>query len=188
MLSISLITRAESGLAQIRSEVQIAGSDRSQQLDFLKPEQKILERYNAPQTTVIELIQELNELTQLARKGQLTDAQQKRRQQLMQLRQDLQDQFNTFLRQPQIQESLAQLRRNTSREPIDLTNLQSLQNNLASLNGVLLYPLILDNSKVGGSRAGVVVRDQSSGVTTTGSSPLDHPYYWAPFILIGNGL
>ena len=38
------------------------------------------------------------------------------------------------------------------------------------------------------SRATVRPVDAQSGVPVDNSSDLSHPYYWAPFILIGNGL
>ncbi|MFE4104891.1 CHAT domain-containing protein [Almyronema epifaneia] len=44
-----------------------------------------------------------------------------------------------------------------------------------------------DFSAVGGSRAGIGVVNQQTGEAFAAEN-LDHPYYWAPFILIGNGL
>ena len=50
--------------------------------------------------------------------------------------------------------------------------------------------LITSNfSTVGGSRSDIEVVDSRTGQTrSVSSSTLQHPYYWAPFILIGNGL
>ncbi|MGR3278714.1 CHAT domain-containing protein [Acaryochloris marina NIES-2412] len=115
------------------------------QLDFLQPELQILARYNESQKSAIALIQELDALTKLAQSGPLTDAQTQRRNQLINLRQDLQGQFTEFLRQPQIKALLTQLSRDTTRESIDLASLSSLQNNLANVQGALLSPLILED-------------------------------------------
>ncbi|MEM9008979.1 MAG: CHAT domain-containing protein, partial [Cyanobacteria bacterium P01_F01_bin.86] len=45
-----------------------------------------------------------------------------------------------------------------------------------------------DFSAVGGDRGLVVVVDEDADRAATFSDGLSHPYYWAPFILIGNGL
>ncbi|MEO0376097.1 MAG: CHAT domain-containing protein, partial [Cyanobacteria bacterium P01_A01_bin.17] len=116
-----------------------------EQLDFLQPELELLERYQTSQKSAIELIQELEQLTQLARSGELSTQQQQRRKALLQIRQNLRGQFNDFLREPQVQTLLAQLSRDTDRESLNLGQLSSLQDNLAPLNGVLLYPLILED-------------------------------------------
>ncbi len=116
-----------------------------QTLNFLQPELALLAQYQESQKSAIALIQELDQLTQKARRGNLSAQQQQRRQELLQVRQDLQGQFNDFLRQPQVKTLLGQLSRNAVREPLDLTKLNSLQDNLAKLNGVLLYPLILED-------------------------------------------
>ncbi|MGB5973968.1 MAG: CHAT domain-containing protein, partial [Nodosilinea sp.] len=44
-----------------------------------------------------------------------------------------------------------------------------------------------DFSAVGGDRGSVDIISTATGQPITGSN-LSHPYYWAPFILIGNGL
>ena len=44
-----------------------------------------------------------------------------------------------------------------------------------------------DYDSVGGKRAGIVVESRTTEQKQV-SSNLEHPYYWAPFILIGNGL
>jgi CHAT domain-containing protein len=45
-------------------------------------------------------------------------------------------------------------------------------------------------STVGGTRGngGVAILSKATGLPPQVSDNLDHPYYWAPFILIGNGL
>ena len=45
-----------------------------------------------------------------------------------------------------------------------------------------------DFSAVGGDRGLSVVVDDETGRAPSNSASLAHPYYWAPFILIGNGL
>jgi CHAT domain-containing protein len=45
-----------------------------------------------------------------------------------------------------------------------------------------------DLSLVGSDRASVEFIDTGTGEPITFTGSLSHPYYWAPFILIGNGL
>jgi CHAT domain-containing protein/Tfp pilus assembly protein PilF len=45
-----------------------------------------------------------------------------------------------------------------------------------------------DYSAVGGKRGGLFVEGDGSKKPNATNSKLEHPYYWAPFILIGNGL
>ncbi|MGV0029189.1 CHAT domain-containing protein [Phormidesmis priestleyi] len=45
-----------------------------------------------------------------------------------------------------------------------------------------------DYHSIGGQRAGIKIIDLRTNLPKTVSDRLDHPYYWAPFILIGNGL
>ncbi|MCY7321786.1 MAG: CHAT domain-containing protein [Phormidesmis sp. CAN_BIN36] len=45
-----------------------------------------------------------------------------------------------------------------------------------------------DHHSIGGQRAGIKIIDLRTNLPKTVSDRLDHPYYWAPFILIGNGL
>ena len=45
-----------------------------------------------------------------------------------------------------------------------------------------------DFSAVGGERATLARVDETTGQPIQVADTLDHPYYWAPFILIGNGL
>ncbi len=44
-----------------------------------------------------------------------------------------------------------------------------------------------DFSAVGEQRGGIVVKFIHDNLPGKVSSSLSHPYYWAPFILIGNG-
>ena len=45
-----------------------------------------------------------------------------------------------------------------------------------------------DYSAVGGERGGLLVESGGDDKLKRTGSKLQHPYYWAPFILIGNGL
>lgn len=116
-----------------------------EKLTFLKSEREILERYQTSRKSAISLLQELDELTQLARLGSLSQEQKERRSQLLKLRQELQGQFNDFLKQPSVKALLQQLSYKSSRETLDLNKLASLQDNLTKINGLLLYPLILED-------------------------------------------
>lgn len=45
-----------------------------------------------------------------------------------------------------------------------------------------------DYSAVGGKRGGIFVEGDGDDKLNLSDFKLQHPYYWAPFILIGNGL
>jgi CHAT domain-containing protein len=45
-----------------------------------------------------------------------------------------------------------------------------------------------DFTAVGGDRGTINIISTRTGLSQDVSDRLDHPYYWAPFILIGNGL
>ncbi|MEO0538465.1 MAG: CHAT domain-containing protein [Cyanobacteria bacterium P01_A01_bin.123] len=45
-----------------------------------------------------------------------------------------------------------------------------------------------DETVLSGERAGIAIRLEDGRNATEASNALSHPYYWAPFVLIGNGL
>jgi CHAT domain-containing protein/tetratricopeptide (TPR) repeat protein len=67
----------------------------------------------------------------------------------------------------------------------------ALQNGYSKAEALRLaqQALIADDlSIVGGERGTIVIEDAETGEPLTLQGRLNHPYYWAPFILIGNGL
>lgn len=122
----------------------IRSSD-SRSLTILKPEQEILERYTALQKTAIEIGQELNELRQLKTQRELITTEAERLTQLLQLEQDITQQFNTFIDSAPIQSWLDQLSRNTLKQTLPLEELNALRDNLRNTNAALIYPLILED-------------------------------------------
>jgi CHAT domain-containing protein/Tfp pilus assembly protein PilF len=113
-------------------------------LDILRPEQQILEKYNALQQTAIELGKELVQLRRVP-EADRTQAQKQRIIKLVQLQDDLNRQFNAFIDSPSVVNLARQLDSTTQRQNVDLADLNALRDNLRRLNAVLIYPLILDD-------------------------------------------
>lgn len=113
-------------------------------LDILRPEQEILEKYNALQQTAIELGKELVQLRKIP-EADRTQAQKQRVIKLVQLQDDLNRQFNAFIDSPSVVALADQLDSTTQRQNVDLADLNALRDNLRRLNAVLIYPLILDD-------------------------------------------
>jgi CHAT domain-containing protein/Tfp pilus assembly protein PilF len=67
----------------------------------------------------------------------------------------------------------------------------ALQNGYSKAEALRLAQQALianDLSIVGGERGTIVIKDAATGEPLALQGRLSHPYYWAPFILIGNGL
>jgi CHAT domain-containing protein/Tfp pilus assembly protein PilF len=114
-------------------------------VDYLQPEQSILDQYNQLQASAIALGQERAQLSQRQSSGDLTPAETQRLQELVRLEQDLAIQFNSFAESPEIQALLATLSPQVLRQTVDLEGLSALRNNLDSLDAALIYPLILED-------------------------------------------
>jgi CHAT domain-containing protein/tetratricopeptide (TPR) repeat protein len=115
----------------------------AQALYELPPEQAILKKYNALQTTALALGQQLTALQTKAKKGSLNAADQQRKAQLVALQNDLNQQFNSFTQSPDIQALVHQLSDTAREQTIPLARLDAFRTNLRQLNAVMLYPLIL---------------------------------------------
>jgi CHAT domain-containing protein/Tfp pilus assembly protein PilF len=114
-------------------------------IDYLRPEQSILDQYNQLQASAIALGQERAQLSQRQSSGDLTPAETQRLQELVRLEQALAVQFNGFAEAPEIQTLLADLSPRVLRQTVDLEGLSALRNNLDSLDAALIYPLILED-------------------------------------------
>jgi CHAT domain-containing protein len=115
----------------------------AQALYELTPEQAILKKYNALQTTAIRLGQELTGLQTKAKKGSLSAADEQRKAQLVALQDDLNQQFNRFTDSAEVQALVRQLSPTALRQTVDLTSLDAFRSNLRQLNAVMIYPLVL---------------------------------------------
>ncbi len=107
-------------------------------------ERDILKKYNALQTSTIQLGQELDRLQGIAT-AERTSAQQKRVTELVQLQADLNQQFNQFTERDDVVALVQQLSPKILRQTVDLTQLDSLRDDLRQLQAVLLYPLVLED-------------------------------------------
>ena len=117
-----------------------------QQLVVLRPEQEILAKYNALQQSAIDLGRERSRLQQRLGQGEsLSASEQQRLDQLLQLETDLNRQFNQFSSSADIVALLEKLSPIVLRQSLPLEDLVALQDDLKSLNAMLLYPLILED-------------------------------------------
>jgi CHAT domain-containing protein/Tfp pilus assembly protein PilF len=117
-----------------------------QALTILRPEEEILKKFNALQQSAIALGQELVTLEDLARSGKtLTPEQQKRKEQLIQVRLELNQQFTTFTQQKDVVALLKQLTPAEIEAMPQVDDLRALGKKMAQLDAVMLYPLVLDD-------------------------------------------
>jgi CHAT domain-containing protein/tetratricopeptide (TPR) repeat protein len=114
-------------------------------LEYLRPEDEILQRYGKLQQTVIEIGKELTELRKLDAKNSLNSTQKQRLAQLEALERQINRQFNEFIDSATIQNLVAQLSRAAKNQNLNLEDLNALRDDLRQLDAVLLYPLILDD-------------------------------------------
>ncbi len=139
ILDLLKVQELEDYLSQVRGNTETQKG-----VVVLKAERAILDKFNASQKNVIQLGQELTQLRQL-RQGERTLAQQKRIDQLVKLQNNLNQDFNQFIDNAEVQTALEQLSRTAQRQSVDLADLDALRDNLKQLNAVLLYPLILED-------------------------------------------
>ena len=115
----------------------VRGNSQTQQgIDLQRPEQNI-----------IALASELNTLQQKDRDNKLSATEQQRLAQLVQIEQDQNKQFNSFLNSPEIKKLITELRRVEDQQNLNLASYRKLQKDVLTQipKAVLLYPLILDD-------------------------------------------
>ena len=118
----------------------------NERVSILRPEQEILTAYDELQKTAIDIGQELTELRQRRARGNvLSTSDEQRLETLKDLQEDINRQFTAFLYSAEVEQYLANLTPRVLRQNIDLADLAGLQDDLADLNAVLLYPLILED-------------------------------------------
>ena len=101
-----------------------------QQLVVLRPEQEILAKYNALQQSTIDLGKERSLLQQRLSRGEtLSNTEQQRLDQLLQLETDLNQQFNQFSSSADIVALLQKLSPTVLRQSLPLEDLAALQDN-----------------------------------------------------------
>jgi CHAT domain-containing protein/tetratricopeptide (TPR) repeat protein len=113
-------------------------------ISVLKSELIILQKLNESQRSAIQLGQELTQLRQIPAANRNL-VQQQRITKLVQLEQELNQNFNQFINSPEVQTALGQLTRTAQRQSVDLSDLDAFRDNLKQLHAVLLSPLILED-------------------------------------------
>ncbi|MEE3720024.1 tetratricopeptide repeat protein, partial [Tumidithrix elongata RA019] len=99
-----------------------------------------------PEQTFIALGNELADLQKLDRLGKLDPVKQQRLAYLTSQESDRNQQFNAFLKSPEVQKQIEQLRRTEQAQNVDIEKFNRLRKSLAQAqNAALLYPLILDD-------------------------------------------
>lgn len=124
----------------------VRGSDyRGLGIELLPQERQILADYNARQDEAIKLGRELAQLREIPPADRTPD-QTQRIAELEAIQQQLRQEFNQFIRSPEIEALVQQLNQTARGQNLDLPNLNRLQGQLRQLeqNAVLLYPLILE--------------------------------------------
>jgi len=113
-------------------------------VDFLRPEETILARYDAFQQSAIAAGQELDELKDIPA-AQRSDEQVQRIAQLTDLLDDINGDFRDFASSPEIRELIDQLSYEARDASLSLNQLDRLRDELQQLNAAIFYPLILDD-------------------------------------------
>ncbi|ASC73485.1 tetratricopeptide repeat domain protein [Halomicronema hongdechloris C2206] len=113
-------------------------------VDFLRPEETILARYDALQESAIAAGQELEDLKAIPRE-QRSEEQVQRIAQLTDLLDDINGDFRDFARSPEILKLIDELNFEAREASLSLNQLDRLRDELQQLNAAIFYPLILDD-------------------------------------------
>ncbi|MEO1433373.1 MAG: CHAT domain-containing protein, partial [Cyanobacteria bacterium J06633_8] len=114
-----------------------------EELVILRPEEKILRKYDKLQKSAIEHGQRLQELRKIP-ENQRKPEQNQEIIELVKLQEELNKQFETFSQSEEVQALLNKLTPQILRQTVDLLDLNRLRDKLPS-DAVMLYPLILDD-------------------------------------------
>ena len=134
--STALVRKPEHHLSKARGN-----QPTDSRVDFPSQNQQLIAEYNASSGKEIQLGKELTELLKTP-ESKRTSAQQQRITLLVELQQQIRQQFNHFIRTDAIKELVQQLNETSQGQNLPLSNLNTLRNNLQP-DDVLLYPLIL---------------------------------------------
>jgi CHAT domain-containing protein len=115
-------------------------------IELQPQEQQILENYTARQDEAIKLGRELAQLRQLLPEVR-SPAQMLRITELERIQQQIRQNFNDFIRTPEVVALVQQLNQTAGGQNLDLPNLNRLQRQLQQVksDAVVLYPLILED-------------------------------------------
>jgi CHAT domain-containing protein len=141
VLDLLKVQELEDYLHNVRGNAQTASG-----IVYNQPEQAIIAPYQRLQENATALSQERARLVAQRQIGSLTPAEEQRLTELSTLLNELTRQFNEFIASPDIQDLLAKLRANPEvyEQTLQLSSLTRFKEELAEVNGVLLYPLVLD--------------------------------------------
>lgn len=115
-----------------------------QNLYELPAEQAILEKFGKLKISAIQAGQELSSL-QTIPDANRTPAQKAQIQSLVQLQQELNQQFNQFIHSPEVENLAKQLTPAVVHQSLNPEELNGLRGKLHQINAVLLYPLVLED-------------------------------------------
>jgi CHAT domain-containing protein/tetratricopeptide (TPR) repeat protein len=102
--------------------------------------------FQRPEQTIIALGNELADLQKLDRESKLDTSKQQRLAYLTNQESDRNQQFNAFLKSPEIQKQIEELRRIEKSQNVDIEKYNRLRKNLAQVpNAAIFYPLILSD-------------------------------------------
>jgi len=113
-------------------------------VDFLRPEEAILARYDDLQDSAIAAGQKLDDLKSIPQE-QRSEEQVQQIAQLTALLDDLNGDFRDFARSPEIRSLIDQLSFEAQEASLSLNQLDRLRDELQQLNAAIFYPLILED-------------------------------------------
>ena len=117
-------------------------SDTQTGVDYLRPEASILARYDTLQQSAISAGQELANLKAIPA-AERSQPQSQRIAQLTDLLDEINADFRSFARSPEIRTLVDQLSFDAQEASLSLNQLDRLRNELSQLNAAIIYPLIL---------------------------------------------
>ncbi|MDX2244538.1 MAG: CHAT domain-containing protein [Leptolyngbyaceae cyanobacterium bins.302] len=109
-----------------------------------EPKVEVVEKYHSLQQSAIQLGRELTALRQIPDRNR-TPQQQQRIRQLVAIEEDLNKQFNEFIRSVDVAKLLQQINQMSKNQNVKLEDFNALRDDLRRLNAVLFYPLVLDD-------------------------------------------
>ncbi|NJM64285.1 MAG: tetratricopeptide repeat protein [Acaryochloris sp. RU_4_1] len=124
VLDLLKVQELEDYLTNVRGNAQTVKG-----IDYLQPEQQILAKFNEPLKTAIQLGEELSQLRKTPEANR-TSAQQQRIGQLVKLETELRNQFNAFIKSPEILSYIQQLSYEAQEQSLNLPQLNALRDNL----------------------------------------------------------
>ena len=138
VIDLLKVQEAQDYLNTVRGNTRTASG-----VDFWQPEQAILEKYNALQSSAIEIGTQLAALQQKDIAQGLSAEEAKQRNELYQVQKEIQQQFTDFASSTDIEPFLQQLAQTDGN--LNISELAGVRDKLSELNAALLYPLVLED-------------------------------------------